>query len=197
MKTFPGFTFWGGYWRSAFGLWPDKHRRGSIPTLLQPSALVSLSPSSLGLSFLPSGCTVDPQPHQPPCPETQQTAQDSSEVKVAQLCLTLQSHGLHNPWNSPGQNTGMGSLSLLQGIFPTQGSNPSHPSCRWILYQLSHKGCSRFKLTSNVKTFVVFVTVVARFWLMDWLKVEIILFFFNQNANPLFSQNHRPVEMAG
>ena len=89
MKTFPGFTFWGGYWRSAFGLWPDEHRRGSIPTLLQPSALVSLSPSSLGLSFLPSGCTVDPQPHEPPCPETQQTAQDSSEVKVAQLCLTL------------------------------------------------------------------------------------------------------------
>ena len=33
-------------------------------------------------------------------------------------------HGLYSPWNSPGQNTGMGSLSLLQGIFPTQGSNP-------------------------------------------------------------------------
>ena len=35
---------------------------------------------------------------------------------------------------------GVGSLSLLQGIFPTQGLNPSHPHCRWILYQLSHKG---------------------------------------------------------
>ena len=33
-------------------------------------------------------------------------------------------HGLYSPWNSPGQNTGMGSLSLLQGNFPTQGSNP-------------------------------------------------------------------------
>ena len=32
--------------------------------------------------------------------------------------------GLYSPWNSPGQNTGLGSLSLLQGIFPTQGSNP-------------------------------------------------------------------------
>ena len=42
--------------------------------------------------------------------------------------------------NSPGQNTGVGSLSLLQGIFPTQGSNPGLPHCRWILYQLSHKG---------------------------------------------------------
>ena len=36
----------------------------------------------------------------------------------------LQPHGLHSPWNSPGQNTGVVSLSLLQGIFPTQGLNP-------------------------------------------------------------------------
>ena len=41
---------------------------------------------------------------------------------------------------SPGQNTGVGSLSLLQGIFPTQGWNPSLLHCRQILYQLSHKG---------------------------------------------------------
>ena len=37
---------------------------------------------------------------------------------------SLQPHGLCSPWNSPGQNTGVGSLSLLQGISPTQGSNP-------------------------------------------------------------------------
>ena len=48
--------------------------------------------------------------------------------------------GLYSPWNSPGQNTGVGSLSLLQEIFPTQGSNPGLPHCRRILYQLSHKG---------------------------------------------------------
>ena len=48
-------------------------------------------------------------------------------------------HELYSPWNSPGQNTGVGSLSLLQGIFPTQGSNPGLPHCRWVLYQLSHK----------------------------------------------------------
>jgi len=41
------------------------------------------------------------------------------------------------------QNTGVGSLSLLQGIFPTQGSNPSLPHCGQILYQLSHKGSPR------------------------------------------------------
>ena len=52
----------------------------------------------------------------------------------------LQRHGLYSPWNSPGQNTGVGSLSLLQGIFPTQRSNPGLPPCRRILYQLNHKG---------------------------------------------------------
>ena len=56
---------------------------------------------------------------------------------------SLGPHGLHSPWNSPGQNTGVGSLSLLQGIFPTQGSNPGLPHCKWILYQLSHKGSPR------------------------------------------------------
>ena len=35
---------------------------------------------------------------------------------------SLRPHGLYSPWNSPGQNTGVGSLFLLQGIFPTQGS---------------------------------------------------------------------------
>ena len=47
---------------------------------------------------------------------------------------------LYSPWNSPGQNTGVCSLSLLQEIFPTHGSNPGLPHCRQILYQLSHKG---------------------------------------------------------
>ena len=50
---------------------------------------------------------------------------------------------LYSPWNSPGQNTGVCSLSLLQGIFPTQGSNPGLPHCRQIFYQLSNKGSPR------------------------------------------------------
>ena len=41
------------------------------------------------------------------------------KVKVTRLCLTLRSHGLHSPWNSPGQNPGRGSCSLLQWIFLT------------------------------------------------------------------------------
>ena len=52
-------------------------------------------------------------------------------------------HGLHRSWNSPGQNTGVGSLSILQGIFPLQGLKPGLPHCRRILYQLSHKGSPR------------------------------------------------------
>ena len=47
------------------------------------------------------------------------------------------------PWNSLGQNTGMSSLLLLQGIFPTQGLNSALLQFRQILYQLSHKGSPR------------------------------------------------------
>ena len=53
---------------------------------------------------------------------------------------SLWPHGLYS---GVYQNTRVGSLSLLQGIFPTQGSNPGLPHCRWILYQLSHKGSPR------------------------------------------------------
>ena len=61
-----------------------------------------------------------------------------SEVKIAQSWPTLQP--MYSPWNSLVQNTGVGSLSLLQDIFPTWGSNPGLPHCRRILYHLSYKG---------------------------------------------------------
>ena len=56
---------------------------------------------------------------------------------------SLQPRGLYSPWNSPGHNTGVGSLSLLRGIIPTQGSNPGLLLCKQVLYQLSHKGSPR------------------------------------------------------
>ena len=66
---------------------------------------------------------------------------------------TLWPHGLYSPWNSPGQNTGVSSLSHLQGIFPTQGSNQCREvlllHCRWILYQLNHQG-NLFNNTDNI-----------------------------------------------
>ena len=66
-----------------------------------------------------------------------------SESESRSSCLTLCDPMDCQPWNSSGQNTGVGSLSLLQGIFPTQGLNPGLLHCRWILYQLSHKGSPR------------------------------------------------------
>ena len=47
---------------------------------------------------------------------------------------SLQLHRLYSPWNSLGQDTGVSSLFLLQGIFPTQGLNPGIPHCRQFLY---------------------------------------------------------------
>ena len=65
---------------------------------------------------------------------------------VAQSCLTfcdpmdyrLPGYSIHG--DSPGKNTGVSCHALLQGIFPTQGSNPDLPHCRWILCHLSHQG---------------------------------------------------------
>ena len=59
---------------------------------------------------------------------------------------TLRAHDLYSPpgsslcaWNSPGKKTGVGSHSLLQGIFLTQGLNPGLLDCRQILYHMSHQ----------------------------------------------------------
>ena len=56
------------------------------------------------------------------------------------MSSSLQPHGLYSPWNSPGRNTGVGSFTLFQGIYPTQGLNPGLSHCRQILYWLSHQG---------------------------------------------------------
>ena len=70
------------------------------------------------------------------------------------------------PWNSPGQNTGVGSLSVLQGIFPTQGSNPDLPHCRWILYQLSHQGSPR------ILEWVAYLFSSRSSWPRNWTGVS-------------------------
>ena len=65
---------------------------------------------------------------------------------------SLWTNGFSSPWNSPAQNTGVGSLSLLQGIFPTQGLNPGLTgfNCRQILYQLSYQGSSFYLVTNGI-----------------------------------------------
>ena len=85
---------------------------------------------------------------------------------------SLWRHGLYSPWNSPGQNTGGGGLSLLQGIVPTQGSNPGLPNCRQILYQLSHKGCPGNRVVKgntlhspvNLSLFYIFMNEWQHHW---------------------------------
>ena len=66
-------------------------------------------------------------------------------MKVTQSCLTL-CDPMDSPWNSIGQITGVGSLSLFQGIFPTQGLNPDLQYFGQILYQQSHKGSPRIRV---------------------------------------------------
>ena len=75
----------------------------------------------------------------------QRTESDSESRSV--VSKSLQPCGLHSPWHSPGQDTVVGSLSLLQGIFPTQGWNQGLHHCRRILYQLSHQGSPVVTLT--------------------------------------------------
>ena len=73
------------------------------------------------------------------CSHTVTTVTCESE-SLSVVSNPLQPHGPYSPWNSLGQNTGVGSLSLLQGSFLTQGLDPGLLHCRQILHQLSHKG---------------------------------------------------------
>ena len=65
----------------------------------------------------------------------------SSESESRSLMSnSLWPHGLYSPGNSPGQHTGVGCLSLLQRIFPTQELNPGLLHCKRILYRLRYEG---------------------------------------------------------
>ena len=88
---------------------------------------------------------------------------------------SLWSHRLYSPWNPPGHNTEVGRLSLLQGIFPTTGSNPGLPHCRWILYQLSHKRSPR------ILEWVAYPFSSRSSWPRNWTRVSCIAggFFTN------------------
>ena len=87
-------------------------------------------------------------------------------------------------WNFAGQNTGVGSLSLLQGIFPTQGSNPGLPHCRRVLYQLSHKRSPR------ILEWVAYSFSSGSSWPRNWTRVSCIAgrFFTNwARGSPSFN----------
>ena len=77
-------------------------------------------------------------------------------------------HGICSPWDSPCRNTGVGSLSLLQRIFPTQGSNTGAPYCRRILYQLNHKGSTR------ILGWIAYPFSSRSSWPRNWTRVSCI-----------------------
>ena len=112
-----------------------------------------------------------------------------SELKAAQSGLSLQPRELYRPWNSPGQNTGVGSLSLLQGIFPTQGWNPDLPHCRWILLPAEPQGKPSGQM-SSAKTFHFLSIWKSQLQLRDcWLfrKSDIrgcLMFILKQSPSP-------------
>ena len=64
--------------------------------------------------------------------------------------LGLQPPRLFRPWDFPDKSTEVGCHFLLQGIFPTQGLNPSLPHCRWTLYRLSYQESWIFILLSYI-----------------------------------------------
>ena len=64
------------------------------------------------------------------------------------------------PWNSPGKSTGVGSHSLLQGLVPTQGSNPGLTHCRQILYNLSHEGSPLLEIQHFYSFFFKMVNLI-------------------------------------
>ena len=123
-----------------------------------------------------------PRPWDPPgkntgvgCHFLLQCLKVKSESEVAQSCSTL-----CDPKASPGQNTGGGSLSLLQGIFPTQGLNPSFPHFRQILYLLSHQGSPRklewvdypfFRRSSQPRNWNLVSCIAGRFFTV-WVTRE-------------------------
>ena len=92
--------------------------------------------------------------------------------KLSESCLVMANslwpHGLYSPWSSPGQNTGVGGPSLLQGIFPIQGLNWGLPHCRWILYQLSQQGSPR------ILEWVAYPFSRGSFWSRNWTRVSYI-----------------------
>ena len=129
------------------------------------------------------------------------------KVKIVQLCPAQ----LYSPWNSPGQNIGVCSLSLLQGIFPTQVSSLGLPHYRQSLYQLSHKGSPRilkrvaypFSRGSSLPRNWTGISCIAGRFFTNWATREALsgsplstsvirmaLFFFTKDEPMLTLYNH-------
>ena len=103
------------------------------------------------------------------------TCKQSESESCSVVSDSLRPQGLFSPWNSPSQKTRVGSFSLLQVIFSSQGMNPGFPHYRWTLYQLRHKGSQR-KLE-----WVAYPYSSRSSWPRNWTGVSFIagIFFTN------------------
>ena len=120
---------------------------------------------------------------------------DIFEYDMSVMSDSLWPHGLYSPWNSPGQNTGVGSFSFLQGISPTQESHPGLLHWRWILYQLSHKESPRilewvtypFYSGSSQPRYLTGVSCIASGFFTNWAIREAL--YIAQTINIML--NHK------
>ena len=120
---------------------------------------------------------------------------ESKNESCSVLSNSLWPHGLYSPWNSQGQNTGVHCLSLLQGIFPTQGLNPGLPHCRQI-YQLNHKGSPGipelvaypFSSGSSRSRNRTRVSCIAGKFFINWAIKEALIYlnFIKENSTTLY-----------
>ena len=145
---------------SVHGDSPDKNAGVSYRALSRGSSQPRDRPRSPALQ-------VDPSPSEPP---------GKTKVKVSQSCLTL---------CDPGQDTGVGSQFLLQGIFLTLASNPGLPHCWQILYQLSHQE-STYTYSTSVASFLF---LPFSLWVMLIIGVLYILDLSSLSLIPSFTHD--------
>ena len=109
----------------------------------------------------------------PFCDQKARVSSETESESCSVLSNSLRSQGLYSPWNSPGQNTGAGCRSLLQGIFPTQRLNPGLLHCRQILYHLSYmedpKVAQSCPTLCNTMGYRVHGTLQAR--ILEWVAI--------------------------
>ena len=96
------------------------------------------------------------------------------------------------PWiiqsmDSPDQNTGVGSLSLLQGIFPAHGSNPSLLHCRWISLPAEPQGKPRNTWVGSLSLLQqIFLTQESNWGLLHWRQILYQLSYQGSHTVGLF-----------
>ena len=132
------------HWSSVHMDWLNTHTQLQSSTITTCQRVGVLWVKTLGLQVSKTITQLDQTIRKV---ETSVSFSESGSV----ISDSLWPHGIYSPWNSPGQNTGVGSLSLLQHIFPTQGSNPGLPHCRRILYQLSYQGSQEVQMELSLR----------------------------------------------